>query len=522
VGGRIDSWTMRSYTVTPSSYMNYLYGADGNTPRSFADAYERRVLIVREAVTNYGYDADGEESEGFDYNGTLLDKPYKPVLASSYIQNKFEYNDLILNLGLRYEYISTKGLALPQSLFQNPPTDGSHPALNIIDETAFVESDPISFLLPRISFSFPVTDRTVFYALYGKYAQQPSLNSLYNSLVNLNSRLNSSVRQPYWLGGSMPSFLMKPERNTQYEIGLRQSLADNFALTISGFYKDLRNQLSVRRVFNDLGNPLFVALQNEDFGTVKGLELTFELRRTNRLAAKVNYTLSDARGTGSTPLSSANGVTDEATARFPLFVNPLNYDQVHRGSFLIDSRFDRGDGGAILEGMGFNALLTFNSGHPYTKIKEPLNLGQANPWNIGVRAMLDSRSRNPVEPVNSSTTPWVFNIDLNWNKMFYMGGFNLELFVNVLNLLDTKSVINVYPTTGTPYDDGWLKSPLSSAYKAIPNYSAFYKAINTDNRWGIMQANEDPFAGGNGPSANAYGDVYGAPRQVRVGVRVEL
>jgi outer membrane receptor protein involved in Fe transport len=315
---------------------------------------------------------------------------------------------------------------------------------------------------------------------------------------------------------------MKPERNTQYELGFRQSLSDNFATTISGFYKDLRNQLSIRRVFNDLGNPMFVALQNEDFGTVKGLEFTFELRRTNRLAAKVNYTLSEARGTGSSPLSSANGVTDEATARFPMFVNPFNYDQTHRGTFLVDYRFDKGDGGPILEGMGLSALLTFNSGHAYTKIKEPLNLGQATPWNVGIRAMLDARSRNPVEPINSSTTPWVFNIDMNWNKMFYMGSFNVELFVNVLNLLNTKSVINVYPTTGTPYDDGWLKSPLASAYKEVPNYEAFYKAINLDNRWGIMQVNEDPFAGGNGPTANAYGDVFGAPRQIRVGARIEL
>ncbi len=161
--------------------------------------------------------------------------------------------------------------------------------------------------------------------------------------------------------------------------------------------------------------------------------------------------------------------------------------------------------------------MTFNSGHPYTKIKEPLNLGQANPWNIGIRAMIDSRSRNPVEPVNSSTTPWVFNIDLNWNKMFFMDMFNFEVYVNVLNLLNTKNVINVYPTTGTPYDDGWLKSPLATSYKELPNYEAFYKAINNVNRWGIMGVNEDPFSG-----LGDHGDVYSAPREIRVGMKVEL
>jgi hypothetical protein len=53
-----------------------------------------------------------------------------------------------------------------------------------------------------------------------------------------------------------------------------------------------------------------------------------------------------------------------------------------------------------------------------------------------------------------------------------------------------------------------LKSPLAVAYKAIPNYEAFYRAINLQNRWGIMQS--------------FVGDVYGAPRQIRVGARMEF
>ena len=124
-----------------------------------------------------------------------------------------------------------------------------------------------------------------------------------------------------------------------------------------------------------------------------------------------------------------------------------------------------------------------------------------------MNALRDARSRIPIEPVDASTTPWIFNIDLNWNKVFFFPGFNFEVYVNVLNLLNTKEVVNVYPQTGTPYDDGWLKSPNANTYKAIPNYTDYYKAINLDNRWGIM---------------TYYGDVYGAPRQVRVGARMEF
>jgi hypothetical protein len=140
-------------------------------------------------------------------------------------------------------------------------------------------------------------------------------------------------------------------------------------------------------------------------------------------------------------------------------------------------------------------------------IAEPLNLGQANAWNIGVWPLNDARSRNPVEPVNSSTTPWVFNIDMNISKMVYIAGVDFEVYANILNLLNTKQIIDVFPNTGTPYDDGWLKASAAQPYKAIPNYESFYRAINLDNRWGVM---------------SYRGDVYGTPRQIRVGVRMEL
>ena len=510
-GGGLESWVYRTFGVgSITGYLKFLdTNGDGVTDRTFASDFERYVRLNRAGgITQIGYDIDGNELD----SGPLA--PKKPLFANAYIQNKFEFNDLILNVGARFEFLDPKGSSIRKTLnpatgaedFQEPVIDQT---LGVIPDDQFVDTDPFSFLLPRVSFSFPVTDRTVFYALYGKYVNMPSLNQMYIDNVTLSGLVNPSTRSPYNLFGTTVGFMIKPERNTQYEVGLRQTLSDNFAFTVTGFYKDLRDQIQIRRVFNSGGLPIFTALSNEDFGTVKGVELTLELRRTNRLAAKVNYTLSDARGTGSNSRSSNNAVTDEASARFPNFINPVDYNQQHKGSVLLDYRFDKGDGGAILEGLGVNALLTFNSGHPYTKIKEPQNLGQATPWNIGVRSSIDSRSRNPVEPINSSTTPWVFNVDLNVNKVFFFGDFNVEVYSQILNLFDTRQIINVFPTTGTPDDDGWLKSPFSEAYKAIPNYETFYKAINIDNRWAALQAR---FFGS---------DVFGTPRQVRFGVKVE-
>jgi hypothetical protein len=217
--------------------------------------------------------------------------------------------------------------------------------------------------------------------------------------------------------------------------------------------------------------------------------------------------LSDARGTGSNS-RSAFGAIEQNIGRPVNFINPVDFDQRHRGSIFLDYRFDKGDGGPVLEGLGANILLSFNSGHAYTRIKEPKELGQASAWNVGIRPLIDPRSSFPIEPLNSSSTPWIFNIDFRLSKMVYLSDINAEFYVDVINLLNTKNVINVYPSTGTPQDDGWLQSPLAISYVADPTYAAFYKAINLDNQWAYTTAT------GN--------ELYGNPRQVRFGVKIEL
>jgi hypothetical protein len=496
-GGSVDMWTVSNYSILniPGA-MEFLYGEDGNNPAEFESEQERRVRLAKAGVINhYGYDVDGKKvSSG-------LDAPREPFFASAYIQNKMEFADLVLNVGLRMEHFDTKN-----KVFRNPEAPDFDSSLDIVDESALKDQDPVTHVMPRISFSFPVTDETIFYAMYGRYVQMPSLNQAYVGTVRMSRTVSPITRGNAFL--TPVGYFVKPERTTQYEMGIRQMLTDNFAFTLSGFYKDLNDQLAVRRFTTSAGQPLYTAYMSEDFGTVKGIEFTLELRRTNRLSAKMNYTLSDARGTGSDSQSSFGVVEQPTIGRFPNFISPLDFDQTHRGTLMLDYRFPRGDGGPILEGFGINLLFTFNSGHGYTHIFEPSELGQANPWNVGVRPLIDPRSRKPAEPLNQSTTPWVFNLDLNLNKMFYIGNISTEVYLFVQNVFDTKHVINVFPSTGTPNDDGWLRSPLAAPFVNTPNYVEFYQAINLDNRWAYM-----------GATGN---DTLGEPRRVRLGIKIEI
>jgi len=498
VGGRIDSWVMRTYRINNIEAANvFLYGLYGTQLRSFASSEERKVLLARNGNINfYGYDVDGNEVDaGFD-------EPRRPLFASAYLQNKFEYRDVILNLGVRYEMYDTKNMVPPD------PTgaSGFNESLDFIDESQLVKKDPEFYLLPRISFSFPASDRTVFYAQFGKYVQLPELQRLFAGNFILSRNISPMTRAAWGTaGGFPPSFMVVPERTTQYEIGLRQMVADNFAFTLTGFYKNVKDQLQYNK-YPSMETPLYVAWRNEDFSSTRGIELTLELRRTQRLSARVNYMLSDARGTASDSYEWYGPVSDVTiNSRFPVFVNPLTFNQSHRGSVSLDYRFPKGDGGPILEGTGLNFILTFNSGHNYTKILNAFG-ASVSPWMVGVQS---SARRKPTEPINESSTPWVVNIDLNFSKaLYFLGSLTAEVYVNVLNLLNSKQVLNVYETTGTAEDDGWLGSPQSKALREVPIYTEFYRTINLENRWTYLQRKS--------------ADIYGTPRQIRIGVKLDI
>jgi len=535
-GGRYDTWIMRQYSNGDiQDFMENDMGVEGLTPypweTKYGDNWEygRMVELAKAGGVNFmGWDVDGENK--------IDDGPYgpnKPSFASAYIQNKFEYKDLVLNFGFRYEMVDLKALR-PVDYYTDPETgermngvedpfmdtmadwlsDGTQDidGDGIVDEAGWDRTEPYHYILPRFNFSFPVTDLTVFYALYGKYIQMPALEQVYRGYRQMNMSVSPATRSQYGWWGSYVGYTAKPEETIQYEMGIRQALSDNFAFTITGFYKDHRNLLRLDRLYSTgegelpRGSILFCGYRNEDFSTVKGVELTLELRRTRRLSARVNYTISDARGTGADSRSGDVVVSDEVIARYPIMVFALDYNQPHRGSMMLDYRFAKGDG--VLQGLGTNVLLTFNSGHAYTKIQEPETLGQADPWDVGVRALRDERGRHPEEALNSSYTPWNFNIDINVNKVFYLGRFNVDLYVHVLNMFNTKNIINVFPMTGTGEDDGWLRCPLAAAFDAIPYYTNFYTDINQNNRWSYELATGM--------------DIYGRPRQIRVGMRLEF
>jgi len=122
----------------------------------------------------------------------------------------------------------------------------------------------------------------------------------------------------------------------------------------------------------------------------------------------------------------------------------------------------------------------------------------------------DTRGRRPVGPINSAKTPWTYNIDLRLDKTVTFFNTEFNFYVYVQNLLNTKNVLNVYDKTGNAYNDGFLDTPdgqqIISGSRYTTRFADLYRALNYANRQAAF---------------NVYGyDLFGAPRQLRIGVMV--
>lgn len=501
IGGEYQLLTIRNYTWTNEQLMalSQLVYQNDILPAGDPSKITRDQVFIGRGINNYGYDLNGNEIGGDDkFLGAK-----KPVFAAFYVQDKIEYNDLIINVGLRYDYIKVDNLQ-----FQDP----TRPELAInyntgeIIDAGWKEVPTFQSVSPRLGLSFPVTDQTIFHAQFGKFVQQSRLRDMYNGVYAMayNLRGGFEITAPF-------GFNIQPTRTTQYEVGFTQQIGEIASFDITGFYKDIQDQVVFDKQSTDPTSPYksYNILKNGDFATTKGIELAFNMRRTARMQVNAALTFQDAQGTGSFP-NSARGIVgaplDGVTIFKPQYISPLEFNNSFRGNINLDYRFGKDDGPSFLNEFGLSGLLSFNSGHPFT-------IGKG-----GADLEGDARDRSPLEALNSSTTPWVFQFDLRLDKTINLfDKLNANIYLVVINLFDTKNIENVFLRTGSTTDDGYISDPalggkLVETYG--PEYAALYRAINIDyyEQWQVAAT---------GAPITTTPLFYGPPRQIRLGIRLE-
>lgn len=343
-------------------------------------------------------------------------------------------------------------------------------AISNVDYRAFEDYAAQWSVMPRISFSFPVSENSMFTAHYNIITSRPTnlqLNPIdYLFIEKFGMRSNRAVNNPN----------LRSQRSIDYEVGFTQKVGEKSAVGITAYYSEKRDMIQSFR-YTGAYPTTYYSYNNQDFGTVQGFAFNYTLRRTRNVELRASYTIQFAKGTGSSPTSNiaiiASGQPNLRT------LTNLSFDQRHRLNARIDYRFDSGaayDGPKTIrekdgkqktirwfENAGVGLIFSAASGLPYSRSSTPYST-----FVSGTASRLSGT-------INGSHRPWTFQCDLRIDKTFTFNltgknakdregnqkdarpGF-LMVYLDVNNLFNFKNILYVYTYTGSPEDDGYLSA----------------------------------------------------------------
>jgi outer membrane receptor protein involved in Fe transport len=263
---------------------------------------------------------------------------------------------------------------------------------------------------------------------------------------------------------------LKPEKTIDYELGFQQVLTRTSSLKISAFYREQRDNVQLINVV-EAYPATYKTFGNIDFGTVKGLTVAYDLRRTGNIRMTAAYTLQFADGTGSDATSMAGLINAGLPNLRAIF--PYSFDQRHAFAISFDYRYGTGKdyngprikNYEVFGNMGLNIMANIYSGNPYSKKLDIVNEGMFSPQASG----LDGTT-------NGSRLPWSYRLDIQLDRTFeFEVGKKedkkrttyLNVYLRVTNLLNQKNILSVYRATGNWNDDGYLEA--ASSQTSIQN-----------------------------------------------------
>ncbi|WP_457653318.1 TonB-dependent receptor [Rhodocaloribacter sp.] len=379
--------------------------------------FTRQFGVVHEAKAGIDVQLHSLDRENFVvlFDGDQYKEPTVPPLDSpahdryegqkvtefsAYVQDKLEFEDFIINAGIRYERFNPHGRFIP----------------NLLDpfgrDTPLRKASVKQLVLPRLGVSFPITETGIVHFSYGHFAQMPTLRRMY---------LNPEFEFPK---GARPTFgntNMRPERTVQYELGLQQQLTNDVAFDITGFFKDIRDYLALQTVrFSTIaGEDVYNIYLNRDYANIKGVTFALTKRRPRGglVSATLDYTFQIAEGNRNDANAFFFNFLSGRENEFELI--PLDFDQRH----IVSSTVTLTKAG----NWGLSVISSFSTGYPYT----PLLIDQK----------IDQLP-------NSGRKPSQIKLDLHVYKVFQVGSFSVRAFAKVFNALDRLNERFVFNDTG--------------------------------------------------------------------------
>ncbi|NQT27236.1 TonB-dependent receptor [candidate division KSB1 bacterium] len=356
-----------------------------------------------------------------------------PMQISAYLQDKLELKELIMNIGVRFDYfdpnyvvpVNPKDINIydpftDEFRYMNPNAPDSLRVEYTADERrAFMhkEADAKWQISPRLGIAYPISDRGTVHFSYGHFFQMPEFQHIYYSPdFKLNSGGGRSI-----IGNAN----IDAERTVQYEIGLQQALSKDIAMDVSLYYKDIRDWVDTSPLIETVRPGVaYVIYENKAYANVYGITVDLEKRFSNHFGANLYYMYQVVEGTYSNPDDAFQALNNEEEPRINLI--PLGWDQRHTLNAVVTAGY---------AGWVTTLMWNYSSGQPYTP-------GYAIGTFVGGSTFTGLRE-------NSARLPNTSSLDIRLQKRIHVNGLDMTVFSTVYNVFDQKGETSVYSETGT-------------------------------------------------------------------------
>ncbi len=485
---RLDSWTFRgdlTSQITPhhefkAGFLIDATHVDENTWGAFPRTLDSLGMLV-------------------GYSGNAFDERFND--GGAYVQDKIEYPNFVMNLGLRFDYDWIWGkqpdyLANPN----RPDMYGSFDRDVFIDSLNSI-SRPVPLkwsISPRFGINFPITTDSKMYLNYGQFTQIPNtLDLFFLRYGNIGS------------GGRLEfagnAFLDLP-KTTSFELGYEQAFADILRMTLDGYYKESRNQPQFVEYNN--GNPEteFFSYENYAYWIQKGIELQ----------------LTRDIGTFFDGYANASWFFETNGATGPFLIRPDDIDLQNENIALQAAGLAKTEFDPVLSakaGLNIHTPKDFGPKVFGFYLLEDWKMGWTVKWRQGARFHWD-----PTNQTDPSVLNWRWRdywmVDFKLSRDANISGVDLSFYVTVNNIFNLKNFNVTGFSEGEYSGTGYYQAPGSPLYTfaaygedATQEFNRYMERIQETGKQ-PGDAVEDAFM----PKNNYL--TYLFPRQIWFGVRV--
>jgi len=416
-----------------------------------------------------------------DWINRGLNETFHPLQFAAYVQNKMEFESMILNIGLRYDYFDPNRMWFERQNYFNLAVDPLYDKTKDPDDDQIDSDGHIKYafenvlkknrvpaksyhmISPRFGVSFPITENSLLHFNYGHYYQMPVLDQMFEFLyfrpVNLVEKIIAE-RELALQEGREPVHQksndgdpervvaytvepLRPQKTIMFETGIKHNFSDFVVLDITAFYKDVFDQTDERVGLFDrsvrgydpfsakkevAAGQSFAAFFPGDYGDSRGFEISLRTLFNKNVNVDLNYSFSKSTSGRASPKRITFDVNGNPVYEWDTEVNKRipterSFSRPHilrANLFLSYPDFESTNMfNSILEGTTLSVLYRFVSGQTFTYLQ----------------------TNDAPDTYDNYRFPASHNVDLKLDRLFNISGsHNFVVYLQVTNLFNTKNL----------------------------------------------------------------------------------